>query len=137
MIRGLTYYWDDGANLGKGVIEFATLRPQPFKVRHVEQIGEYMAKLQEVLTQLSDLDPEKEYNLTVTDNNISINNGGEDSGSSGDDNSVDEENKQLKAQIEELKKTNQSLLLRTPLEKEKSAEEIIYSLCVGKEKENA
>ena len=29
MIRGLTYYWDDGANLGKGVIEFATLRPQP------------------------------------------------------------------------------------------------------------
>lgn len=96
-----------------------------------------MAKLQEVLTQLSDLDPEKEYNLTVTDNNISINNGGEDSGSSGDDNSVNEENAQLKAQIEELKKTNQSLLLRTPLEKEKSAEEIIYSLCVGKEKENA
>ena len=103
MIRGLTYYWDDGANLGKGVIEFATLRPQPFKVRHVEQIGEYMAKLQEVLTQLSDLDPEKEYNLTVTDNNISINNVGEDSGSSGDDNSVNEENEQLKAQIEELK----------------------------------
>nr|DAW94802.1 MAG TPA: hypothetical protein [Caudoviricetes sp.] len=96
-----------------------------------------MAKLQEVLTQLSDLDPEKEYNLTVTDNNISINNVGEDSGSSGDDNSVNEENEQLKAQIEELKKTNQSLLLRTPLEKEKSAEEIIYSLCVGKEKENA
>lgn len=96
-----------------------------------------MAKLQEVLTQLSDLDPEKEYNLIVTDNNISINNGGEDSGSSGDDNSVNEENEQLKAQIEELKKTNQSLLLRTPLEKEKSAEEIIYSLCVGKEKENA
>lgn len=96
-----------------------------------------MAKLQEVLTQLSDLDPEKEYNLTVTDNNISINNVGEDSGSSGDDNSVNEENGQLKAQIEELKKTNQSLLLRTPLEKEKSAEEIIYSLCVGKEKENA
>ena len=96
-----------------------------------------MAKLQEVLTQLSDLDPEKEYNLTVTDNNISINNVGEDSGSSGDDNSVNEENVQLKAQIEELKKTNQSLLLRTPLEKEKSAEEIIYSLCVGKEKENA
>ena len=96
-----------------------------------------MAKLQEVLTQLSDLDPEKEYNLTVTDNNISINNVGEDSGSSGDDNSVNEENEQLKAQVEELKKTNQSLLLRTPLEKEKSAEEIIYSLCVGKEKENA
>ena len=96
-----------------------------------------MAKLQEVLTQLSDLDPEKEYNLTVTDNNISINNVGEDSGSSGDDNSVNEENEQLKAQIEELKKTNQSLFLRTPLEKEKSAEEIIYSLCVGKEKENA
>lgn len=96
-----------------------------------------MAKLQEVLTQLSDLDPEKEYNLTVTDNNISIANGGEDSGSSGDDNSVNEENEQLKAQIEELKKTNQSLLLRTPLEKEKSAEEIIYNLCVGKEKENA
>lgn len=96
-----------------------------------------MAKLQEVLTQLSDLDPEKKYNLTVTDNNISINNVGEDSGSSGDDNSVNEENEQLKAQIEELKKTNQSLLLRTPLEKEKSAEEIIYSLCVGKEKENA
>ena len=96
-----------------------------------------MAKLQEVLTKLSDLDPEKEYNLTVTDNNISINNVGEDSGSSGDDNSVNEENEQLKAQIEELKKTNQSLLLRTPLEKEKSAEEIIYSLCVGKEKENA
>lgn len=96
-----------------------------------------MAKLQEVLTQLSDLDPEKEYNLTVTDNNISINNVGEDSGSSGDDNSVNEENEQLKAQIEELKKTNQSLLLRTPLEKEKSAEEIIYNLCVGKEKENA
>lgn len=96
-----------------------------------------MAKLQEVLTQLSDLDPEKEYNLTVTDNNISINNGGEDSEPSGDDNSVNKENEQLKAQIEELKKTNQSLLLRTPLEKEKSAEEIIYSLCVGKEKENA
>lgn len=96
-----------------------------------------MAKLQEVLTQLSDLDPEKEYNLTVTDNNISINNVGEDSGPSGDDNSVNEEKEQLKAQIEELKKTNQSLLLRTPLEKEKSAEEIIYSLCVGKEKENA
>ena len=73
----------------------------------------------------------------MTDNNISINNVGEDSGSSGDDNSVNEENEQLKAQIEELKKTNQSLLLRTPLEKEKSAEEIIYSLCVGKEKENA
>lgn len=96
-----------------------------------------MAKLQEVLTQLSDLDPEKEYNLTVTDNNISIDNGEEDSESSGDDNSVNKENEQLKAQIETLKKTNQSLLLRTPLEKEKSAEEIIYSLCVGKEKENA
>mgnify|MGYP002515553722 FL=1 len=95
-----------------------------------------MAKLQEVLTQLSDLDPEKEYNLTVTDNNISIDNGGEDSESSGDDNSVNQENEQLKAQIETLKKTNQSLLLRTPLEKEKSAEEIIYNLCVGKEKEN-
>lgn len=96
-----------------------------------------MAKLQEVLTQLSDLDPEKEYNLTVTDNNISIDNGGEDSEPSGDDNSVNKENEQLKAQIETLKKTNQSLLLRTPLEKEKSAEEIIYNLCVGKEKENA
>lgn len=96
-----------------------------------------MAKLQEVLTQLSDLDPEKEYNLTVTDNNISIENGGEDNQSSGDDNSVNEETEQLKAQIETLKKTNQSLLLRTPLEKEKSAEEIIYNLCVGKEKENA
>ena len=96
-----------------------------------------MPSLQEVLTQLSDLDPEKEYNLTVTDNNISIDNGGEDSESSGDDNSVNKENEQLKAQIETLKKTNQSLLLRTPLEKEKSAEEIIYSLCVGKEKENA
>ena len=95
-----------------------------------------MAKLQEVLTQLSDLDPEKEYNLTVTDNNIFIDNDGEDSESSGDDNSVNKENEQLKAQIETLKKTNQSLLLRTPLEKEKSAEEIIYSLCVGKEKEN-
>lgn len=95
-----------------------------------------MAKLQEVLTQLSDLDPEKEYNLTVTDSNISIENGGEDSESSGDDNSANEETEQLKAQIEALKKTNQSLLLRTPLEKEKSAEEIIYNLCVGKEKEN-
>lgn len=95
-----------------------------------------MAKLQEVLTQLSDLDPEKEYNLTVTDNNISIENGGEDSESSGDDNSTNEETEQLKAQIDALKKTNQSLLLRTPLEKEKSAEEIIFNLCVGKEKEN-
>ena len=89
-----------------------------------------------MLTQLSDLDPEKEYNLTVTDNNISIDNGGEDSESSGDDNSVNKENEQLKAQIETLKNTNQSLLLRTPLEKEKSAEEIIFNLCVGKEKEN-
>lgn len=95
-----------------------------------------MAKLQEVLTQLSDLDPEKEYNLTVTDNNISIENGGEDSEPSGDDNSTNEETEQLKAQIDALKKTNQSLLLRTPLEKEKSAEEIIFNLCVGKEKEN-
>lgn len=95
-----------------------------------------MAKLQEVLTQLSDLDPEKEYNLTVTDNNISIENGREDSESSGDDNSTNKETEQLKAQIENLKKTNQSLLLRTPLEKEKSAEEIIYNLCVGKEKKN-
>ena len=72
----------------------------------------------------------------MTDNNISIENGGEDNQSSGDDNSANEETEQLKAQIETLKKTNQSLLLRTPLEKEKSAEEIIYNLCVGKEKEN-
>lgn len=99
-----------------------------------------MANLQEVLTQLSDLDPEKEYNLTVTENNISIESGsesdGKDTGSNGDDTSAIEENEKLKAQIETLKKTNQSLLLRTPLEKEKSAEEIIYNLCIGKENKN-
>lgn len=89
-----------------------------------------MAKLDEVLTQLSDLDPEKDYTLEVSDTNISVKEVREDSQTGSEElDSLKGENQKLAAQIESLKKTNQALLLKTPVEETKSFEEIVYDLC--------
>lgn len=97
-----------------------------------------MAKLDEVLTQLSDLDPEKDYTLEVSDSNISVKeSGGEDSVTDNVElESLKGENEKLIAQIESLKKTNQALLLKTPVEETKSFEEIVYNLCGKRGKRN-
>ena len=76
-----------------------------------------MAKLEEVLTQLSDLDPEADYSVDVSENNISV------KCNTDEDTSVlSEEIKQLQdkvteqsSQIDKLKLTNRALLLKTPV----------------------
>lgn len=91
-----------------------------------------MPKLEEVLTQLSDLDPEADYSVDVSENNISV------KCNTDEDTSVlSEEIKQLQdkvteqsSQIDKLKLTNRALLLKTPVAEEpKTPEEIIYAIC--------
>lgn len=91
-----------------------------------------MAKLEEVLTQLSDLDPEADYSVDVSENNISVKFNTDE-----DTSDLSEEIKQLQdkvteqsSQIDKLKLTNRALLLKTPVaEGPKTPEEIIYAMC--------
>lgn len=91
-----------------------------------------MAKLEEVITQLSDLDPEADYSLDISENNISVKPNTDE-----DIPDLSEEIKQLQdkvteqsSQIDKLKLTNRALLYRTPVaEGPKTPEEIIFAMC--------
>lgn len=84
--------------------------------------------LQEVITKLSDLDPEKDYNLTLTDDKLNIETAEKDN------QTENEEMKNLKKEVEDLKKVNKSLLEKTTLETNESVEDIVANI-VGLKKE--
>lgn len=78
--------------------------------------------LQEVITKLSDLDPEKDYNLSLTGDKLNI------------ETTENEETENLKKEVEDLKKVNKSLLEKTTLETNESVEDIVANI-VGLKKE--
>nr|DAW32799.1 MAG TPA: Alternative WD40 repeat motif [Caudoviricetes sp.] len=78
--------------------------------------------LQEVITKLSDLDPEKDYNLSLTGDKLNI------------ETAENEEKENLKKEVEDLKKVNKSLLEKTTLETNESVEDIVANI-VGLKKE--
>lgn len=84
--------------------------------------------LQEVITKLSDLDPEKDYNLTLTDDKVNIKTAEEEN------HTENAEMKNLKKEVEDLKKVNKSLLEKTTLETDESVEDIVANI-VGLKKE--
>lgn len=84
--------------------------------------------LQEVLTKVSDLDPEKDYNLSLTGDKLNIETAGKESSSE------NEEMENLKKEVEDLKKVNKSLLEKTTLETNESVEDIVANI-VGLKKE--
>lgn len=78
--------------------------------------------LQEVITKLSDLDPKKDYNLSLTGDKLNI------------ETAENEEKENLKKEVEDLKKVNKSLLEKTTLETNESVEDIVANI-VGLKKE--
>lgn len=72
--------------------------------------------LQEVITKLSDLDPEKDYNLSLTGDKLNI------------ETAENEEKENLKKEVEDLKKVNKSLLEKTTLETNESVEDIVANI---------
>lgn len=78
--------------------------------------------LQEVITKVSDLDPEKDYNLSLTGDKLNI------------ETAENEEMENLKKEVEDLKKVNKSLLEKTTLETNESVEDIVANI-VGLKKE--
>lgn len=78
--------------------------------------------LQEVITKLSDLDPEKDYNLSLTGDKLNI------------ETAENKEKENLKKEVEDLKKVNKSLLEKTTLETNESVEDIVANI-VGLKKE--
>lgn len=84
--------------------------------------------LQEVITKMSDLDPEKDYNLTLTDNKLHIET------LEKENQTENAEMQNLKKEIEDLKKVNKSLLEKTTLETNESVEDIVANI-VGLKKE--
>lgn len=89
-----------------------------------------MAKLDEVLTQLSDLDPNKDYTLNVSETNISVEENTDDDTQTGNEELeiLKGKNSELETQIEQLKKTNKALLLKTSVEEPKSFEQTMYEM---------
>lgn len=82
-------------------------------------------KLQEILTKLSDLDPEKDYDYNLTENKLEV------------AEKKPEENKEmenLRKEVDDLKKVNKSLLEKTTVEGNESVEDIVASI-VGLKKE--
>lgn len=84
--------------------------------------------LQEVITKLSDLDPEKDYNLTLTDDKLNIKTAEKEN------QTENAEMENLKKEVEDLKKVNKSLLEKTTLETNESVEDIVANI-VGLKKE--
>ena len=82
--------------------------------------------LQEVITKVSDLDPEKNYNLTLTDDKLNI--------ETKENQTENEEMENLKKEVEDLKKVNKSLLEKTTVERNESVEDIVANI-VGLKKE--
>lgn len=78
--------------------------------------------LQELITKVSDLDPEKDYNLSLTGDGLNI------------ETTEKEEMENLKKEVEDLKKVNKSLLEKTALETNESVEDIVANI-VGLKKE--
>lgn len=113
-----------GANLGTEMRGVSRSNPAPFKVRYANRMERKM-KLQEVITKISDLDPEKDYNLTLTDDKLNIE-------TAEKANQTEVEN--LKKEVEDLKKVNKSLLEKTTVERNESVEDIVANI-VGLKKE--
>lgn len=107
----------------------------------------------EIINKIVGLNPEKDYNVAITETQVTtepqtistvettqITQPIEQSGqtistSTSTDDSVEIQN--LKTEIENLKKMNQALLSRTPVEdSDKSVEQMLYDLVVPKRKEN-
>lgn len=83
-------------------------------------------KLQDLLTKLSDLDPEKEYDLSLTENKLDV--------KTVEKLNDSEEMKNLKKEVEDLKKVNKSLLEKTTVSSNDSVEDIVATI-VGLKKE--
>lgn len=84
--------------------------------------------LQEVITKVSDLNPEKDYNLSLTGDKLNIETAGKENPSE------NEEMENLKKEVEDLKKVNKSLLEKMTLETNESVEDIVANI-VGLKKE--
>lgn len=88
-------------------------------------------KLQDLLTKLSDLDPEKEYDLSLTENKLDVKTVDRNPEEKLNDS---EEMKNLKKEVEDLKKVNKSLLEKTTVSSNDSVEDIVATI-VGLKKE--
>lgn len=82
--------------------------------------------LQEVITKVSDLDPEKDYNLSLTGDKLNI--------ETPEKQTENEEMENLKKEVEDLKKVNKSLLEKTTVKRNESVEDIVANI-VGLKKE--
>ena len=79
-----------------------------------------MPKLDEIVTQISDLNPEVEYKLEVSEDCIKL--------STPVTETQNTEVENLKAEVEKLKKANMQLLNQTVVEEEKRVEDILYDM---------
>lgn len=84
--------------------------------------------LQEVITKVSDLDPEKDYNLSLTGDKLNIETPEKEK------QTENEEIENLKKEVGDLKKVNKSLLEKTTVERNESVEDIVANI-VGLKKE--
>lgn len=79
-----------------------------------------MPKLDEIITQISDLNPEVDYNLEVSEDCVKL------STPATETQNTEVEN--LKAEVEKLKKANMQLLNQTVVEEDKRVEDILYDM---------
>lgn len=84
-----------------------------------------MPKLDEILTQLSDLNPEVDYSLEISENCLKLST---PIAKEPESDSESEELKTLKAENDKLKKANMQLLQHTVVEEEKRVEDILYDM---------
>lgn len=88
-------------------------------------------KLQDVITKLSDLDPEKDYDLTLSENKLNVKT---TENLKENENRESEEMVNLRKEVDDLKKVNKSLLEKTTVKGNDSVEDIVASI-VGLKKE--
>ena len=119
-----------GASPGMGYRGVSRSNPATLKSSPGEQNGAKM-KLQDVITKLSDLDPEKEYDFTISENKLDVKTTEKPKEN---ENKESEEMANLKKEVEDLKKVNKSLLEKTTVANNDSVEDIVASI-VGLKKE--
>lgn len=120
-----------GASPGMGCRGVSHSNPATLKVRVANRMERKM-KLQDLITKLSDLDPEKDYNFTLAENKLDV-----DATEKKPEEKKPEENEELenlKKEVEDLKKVNKTLLEKTTMTNNDSVEDIVATI-VGLKKE--
>lgn len=115
-----------GASPGMGCRGVSHSNPATLKVRVANRMERKM-KLQDLITKLSDLDPEKDYNFTLAENKLDVD-------ATEKKLEENEELENLKKEVEDLKKVNKTLLEKTTMTNNDSVEDIVATI-VGLKKE--